>query len=64
MAWCVPALPKADHESKVAYWCYLLEIPDEEPSSGILRAMAAERLIELDALTRADAEQYLKVASR
>jgi hypothetical protein len=64
MAWHVPALPRADYESKVSYWYCLLDIPDEEPSSQILRAMAAARLIQLNALPEEEVEKYLNEASR
>ena len=49
MSWTPPPLPLTSHDSIVAYWRAVLEIPLSEPGAEILRDMASQRLVELQA---------------
>jgi hypothetical protein len=56
MSWTPPLPPLAYPESRIAYWRSVLAIPDTEPAAPLLREMAAHRLIELGALSAAEAQ--------
>ena len=59
MAWTVPPLPSKSSNDKVDYWLRILEVPMDEPGADMLRDMAAQRLVELRAMTESEASQYL-----
>ena len=47
MSWMPPPPPRNNHESIVAYWHIIADIPENEPGAAILRDMASRRLVEL-----------------
>jgi len=53
-----PPLPFGT-ETRADYWRKILQIPLSEPSAPLLRQMAAERLIQLDAISPEELEQLL-----
>jgi hypothetical protein len=59
MSWNVPIPPRRPHSAVVAYWREILAIPLDEPAAPTLRAMAAQRLVELDAASPDEIEPYL-----
>jgi hypothetical protein len=59
MTWNPPPLPAQDLAAKIDYWRCLLTIPPDERGAVKLRAMAAWRLVELEALSEAEARSYL-----
>ena len=59
MAWVAPPLPHKNSNAKIAYWLRILEVPKDEPGADMLRGMAAQRLLELQAISDEEAGQYL-----
>jgi hypothetical protein len=57
MPWVPPAPPLNHKQSRISYWQRILAIPATEPSAPLLRDMAAHRLMELGALSVAEARQ-------
>jgi len=53
-----PPLPFGT-ETRADYSRKILQIPLSEPSAPLLREMAAERLIQLDAISQEELEQVL-----
>jgi hypothetical protein len=47
MGWIPPRPPRNEIVSRIEYWQALREIPESEPGAAVLRAMAAERLLQL-----------------
>lgn len=62
--WTPPIPPRSTLKSKVTYWQRILEIPLNEPSAPILRQMAAQRLMELGAMSETEANGVLRFVSR
>ena len=58
MSWMPPPLPFGTN-TRAAYWREILQIPLSEPSAPLLRQMAAERLNQLDAISKEELEQVL-----
>jgi len=56
MSWTPPPLPLMRRESIIAYWRAILAIPSTEPSAEVLRGMARQRLVELHARSRREAQ--------
>jgi len=59
MPWTPPPLPARRREAIIAYWQAILAIPSNEPSAGILRDMASQRLVELRVQTHEDMDRFL-----
>lgn len=59
MTWSPPDIPRYDRTSRIRYWQSLLLIPDDEPGARMLRGMAAQRLLQLDAITDVEAVALL-----
>jgi hypothetical protein len=59
MSWTPPQLPSRQHESILAYWQAILAIPTNEPSAEILREMASQRLVELQAIRTLNAGKII-----
>lgn len=59
MSWTVPIPPRRPYSSVVAYWREILRIPLDETAAPTLRAMAAQRLLELEAANPDEVEPYL-----
>ena len=59
MTWIAPPLPHMNSNAKIEYWLRILEVPQDEPGAGLLREMAAQRLLELQAISEIEAGQYI-----
>jgi len=55
MSWMPPPPPRNKREFVVAYWQDILAIPENEPGAAMLREMATQRLVELGAVSRENA---------
>jgi hypothetical protein len=51
MPWTPPPPPVDYPQARISYWRSILAIPDVEPGAALLQSMAAQRLLELGALS-------------